>query len=78
MEGKSVEEVCEYLYDSIHDIDESVLDNIRKHKIDGSILMQLNEEYLREVVPLVGDRVKVRQLISKSLESETHDTIEVS
>lgn len=61
----NVEELCCYLQEELQGIDD-VLDNIRKHKIDGQIFLQLNEEYLREVAPLLGDRIKLKMLITKA------------
>ena len=46
---------------------EEVISNIKQHKIDGKIFLQLNEEYLREVAPLLGDRMKLKQVISEAL-----------
>ena len=41
----SVEELCCYIQEELQGIGD-VLDNIRKHKIDGETFLQLNEEYL--------------------------------
>ena len=30
-----------------------------EHKIDGEVLLQLNDEHLKEIAPLLGDRLKV-------------------
>ena len=78
MEGRSTEDLCHFLSESFPDIDESILDNIRRHKIDGSVFMQLNEEYLREVAPLLGDRIKLKNIISKSLDTPDVFVCEVS
>ena len=56
MEKLSVKEVFQYLKESISDIGESVIDSFKKHKI------QLNEEHLRELAPLLGDRIKIKLL----------------
>ena len=61
----SVEELCCYIQEELQGIGD-VLDNIRKHKIDGETFLQLNEEYLREVAPLLGDRIKLKTLITKA------------
>lgn len=65
MEGS--EELCEYLSQSLPDLDHAVLDNFKRHKIDGFTFLQLNEEYLREVAPLLGDRIKIKKIISEAL-----------
>jgi hypothetical protein len=61
---KNVEELCCFLQEELDGIDE-VLENVRKHKINGEAFLQLNEEYLREVAPLLGDRIKLKGLLSK-------------
>lgn len=73
-----MEEVCQYLNESISDIDETVVESFRKHKIDGLTFIQLNEEYLRELAPLLGDRIKIKKLVSDALnQPETVDDLEV-
>ena len=48
------------------------------HKIDGLTFIQLNEEYLRELAPLLGDRIKIKKLVSVALnQPETVDDLEV-
>ena len=44
LEDKSIEELCDYLSTEITDISEDVLGNLRRHKVDGMIFVQLNEE----------------------------------
>ena len=70
LENKSIEELCDYLFMEITDISEDVLSNLRQHKVDGKIFVQLNEEYLREVAPLLGDRLKLKKGISEALEPQ--------
>ena len=65
METKSVEELCSYLQDEIC-VDDEVLSNLKKHKIDGETFLRLNEEYLREVAPLLGDRIKLKRVITSN------------
>ena len=67
----SVDGLVDLLEKEIPGLEAAVCDNIRKHKIDGQIFIQLNEEYLREVAPLLGDRVRLKQIISSSLEPST-------
>ena len=59
----SPEEVRKYVLEKIPQIDANVLDKIVEHKIDGETFLVLNEEYLREVAPLLGDRLKIKKLI---------------
>ncbi|CAI8031483.1 hypothetical protein GBAR_LOCUS17865 [Geodia barretti] len=48
-------------------LSESILDNIFEHKIDGEVFLSLNDENLREIAPLLGDRLKIKRLISETL-----------
>ena len=63
----SVDQLCDYLAKHLVDITD-VLENIRIHKIDGAAFLQLNEEYLREVAPLLGDRIKLKSVVSNAHE----------
>ena len=53
---KSVNDLCEF-----SDLEDHVLENIKKHKIDGQTFLQLNEEYPKEVAPPLGDRLKLKK-----------------
>ena len=46
----SPEEVCAYLKQQIPFISEGILERFVEHKIDGEVFLQLNDEYLREIV----------------------------
>ena len=63
----STEEVCAYLKEQISFISEGILERFVEHKIDGEVFLQLNDEYLREIAPLVGDRLKLKKIINKAL-----------
>ena len=41
---------------------------LREHKVNGEIFAQLDEEYLRELAPLLGDRVRLKKIISAAFE----------
>lgn len=51
---KSVSELCDYVSIEYPDIDGEVIQNLRKHKVDGDTFLQLDEEYLKEIAPLLG------------------------
>ena len=59
--------MCDYLREE--DVDEAILINIKKHKIDGSLFVQLNDEYLREIAPLLGDRLRLKNIITRVLDT---------
>lgn len=71
LETFSPEEVRDYLSDELPLIEPSVLDKIIEHKIDGETFLLLNDEYLREIAPLLGDRLKIKKVIVKLLERDT-------
>ena len=58
-------EVHDYIQEEIPQIEKDVLENIVLHKIDGETFLVLNDEYLREIAPLLGDRLKLKKLIVK-------------
>ena len=57
------------LEEDIPSLSEGILDKIVEHKIDGEIFLSLNDENLREIAPLLGDRLKIKRLISNVLEA---------
>ena len=63
----SPEEVCAYLKEQIPFISEGILERFVDHKIDGEVFLQLNDENLREIAPLLGDRLKLKKIINKAL-----------
>ena len=63
----SPEDVCDYLKQQIPNISEEILVKVLEHKIDGGVFIELNDEYLREIAPLLGDRLKMRRAINKVL-----------
>ena len=65
---KSVNDLCEFLEIEFSDLEDHVSENIKKHKIDGQTFLQLNEEYLKEVAPLLGDRLKLKKVIAVGVE----------
>ena len=67
VENKDVDELCDFIKDSILDIECDVLENFKRHNVNGEIFAQLDEEYLRELPPLLGDRVRLK-IISAAFE----------
>ena len=65
--GLSPEEVCAYLKEQIPFISEGILERLVEHKIDGEVFLQLNDECLREMALLLGDRLKLKKIINKAL-----------
>ena len=67
IESLSPEEVCAYLKEQSPLISEGILERFVEHKIDGEVFLELNDEYLREIAPLLGDRLKLKKIINKAL-----------
>ena len=55
IQSKDVEDLCQFLELELPSLDEDLIESMRRHKIDGVTLLKLNEEYLRELAPLLGD-----------------------
>lgn len=59
----SVEELSEFLL--FKELDDDIVDTLSKNKIGGKEFMALTDDLLREMFPIVGERVKVRKLIDE-------------
>lgn len=60
------EDVCLYVREEISTISQSVLEAIAAQKIDGEVFLELDDECLREIAPLGGDRLKLKKAIRKA------------
>jgi hypothetical protein len=69
LEGLSPREICAYVKDQIPSISDEVLERFKEHEIDGSVFLELNDEYLREIAPRLGDRLKLKRIITRALNS---------
>ena len=68
----SPEEVCMYLKNEVPTISQEILDSVIDHKIDGEVFLEMNDEYLREIAPLLGDRLKIKRAVHKA---QSHPSI---
>lgn len=59
----SPEEVSSFLKKEVPGISRSILESLSTQKIDGEVFLELDDEYLREIAPLVGDRLKLKKAI---------------
>ncbi|KAL5493824.1 hypothetical protein EMCRGX_G015056 [Ephydatia muelleri] len=61
---------CACLKEEIPDLSDSVVQEILKHRIDRVTFIELTEDNLKEIAPLLGDRMKLKieqkRLLSKS------------
>ena len=62
----SVDDFGEYLRES--GIDDDVAITFEQNKISGAAFLQLTEEDLKELVPLLGARLQVRQLLREAVQ----------
>lgn len=62
-------EVCTYVRKIAPTLEKSVFEKLVEHKIDGETFLVLNDEYLREISPLLGDRLKIKRIITSLLSS---------
>ena len=56
----SPEKVCDFLKKQIPSVSSDILEAIIFHKLDGETFLGLNDEYLREIAPRLGDRIKIK------------------
>ncbi len=56
----TIEELAERLEDE--GLSDEVFENFRRNRVTGAAFLQLTEDDLRELVPLIGDRTGVRKL----------------
>ena len=63
--------MCEFLINEIPTISGDILEKIIAHKIDGEVFLEIDDEYLREIAPLVGDRVKMKRAIRTAVNLTT-------
>ena len=68
LKNLSVDELCDYLEDS--GIEKSLRDRIHLHKIDGAIFASLSDDDLKELAPLIGDRVALKNLMTSDATAE--------
>ena len=59
--------VRDFLVDEIATISKDVLEIVVEHKIDGEVFLSLDDDLLREIAPLVGDRFKIKRLLTALL-----------
>ena len=65
-EGLSPEEICAYVKEQIPSISDEILERFKQHEIDGSVFLELNDEYLREIAPRLGE---LKRIITRALNS---------
>lgn len=75
VEKYSCNEIVDYVKERIPGISDSVLSAIAENKIDGETFLEIDEDSLREIAPLIGDRAKLKKIISQLRNAETLATV---
>lgn len=65
MESWSPNEVVLFLAGEVPDIDENVLKSFADNKVSGDLLLDLDDDSLRELIPVLGDRIRVKKVIAR-------------
>lgn len=60
----SPSKVCDFVKEQVPGVSEDVLEKVMDHKIDDEVFLELNDTYLKEIAPLLGDRLKIRRAIT--------------
>ena len=71
VEDFSTEDVCTYIQEQVPDISQSFLEALKEHRIDGGVLLELTDEYLRELALLLGDRINIKRVIRFALSTNS-------
>ena len=58
--SKSVEELKEYLVEKIN---LEVAETLSNNGIDGAVLLQMKERHIQELIPHMGNRLRLLQLV---------------
>ena len=64
LEYLTIDEFAERLVEE--GIEDEVVKTFEENRISGAVFLQLQEDDLKELVPVIGDRVKVRQLLREA------------
>lgn len=68
----SPQQVCEFLQNEIPTLSGDILEKVIAHKIDCEVFLEIDDEYLREIAPLVGDRIKIKRAIRTAVNLTSH------
>ena len=70
-EALTYELVCAYLKENIPNLSDGVVEKVKEHKIDGEVFLALDDDYLREIAPLLGDRLKMKRVITDAISANS-------
>lgn len=67
IEEMEVDEFCDYLMQD-KGVHSEVVISFNRNRISGATFLELSEDDLRDLVPVIGDRVNVRKLLVEARE----------
>ena len=59
----SKDDLCSYL--ERQDLEKEAVDTIRSNRISGAAFLELTPEHLKELFPVVSDRISVNKILQK-------------
>ena len=65
----SKEDLCDYL--NTKGLDPEAIDTVKKNRLSGATFLELSKEHLKELFPIVGDRIAVSTLLESLKMSST-------
>lgn len=69
----STEELCDYLPGEVHQ--DAVLDTLREHDISGRIFVSLTEDDLKDLFPVLGERLSITTVL-RQLKKQERESIQ--
>lgn len=66
----SKDDLCDYL--NSKGLDPEAVDTVKQNRLSGATFLELSKEHLKELFPVVGDRIAVSKLLESLKVSSTH------
>lgn len=66
----SKDELCDYL--KCKDLDPEAVETVKQNRLSGATFLELSKEHLKELFPVVGDRIAVSKLLESLKVSSTY------
>ena len=70
IEEMGIDEFCDYLLEE-KEFHSDVVTSFSRNRISGATFMGLSEDDLKDLVPVIGDRVNVRKLLVEAREVQS-------
>ena len=69
----TVGELCDFL--EIRGCAEDVVHAVRRNGVNGDVFLELTEEHLKELAPLLGDRIALKKIHSSFCKSPLQEKV---